>query len=97
MKNETILRGSLVLTILGSLWMMVMWNNDIIVITKQKNTIDSLILKNNYLTYQNDSLRDENFIKGVDNGRDELTWEFVKEKFPNVYNNAMNYKSHETE
>ncbi len=90
MKNETILRASLVLSILTLLWVTLMWNNDIIVMGNQKNTIDSL--KN-----RSDSLYDENFIKSVELGRDELTWEYVKEKFPNVYNNAMNYKSHETE
>jgi hypothetical protein len=52
MKNETVLRGSLVLTLLGSLWMMVMWNNDIIVVNNQRKTIDSL-------SYQNDSLKNE--------------------------------------
>jgi hypothetical protein len=46
---------------------------------------------------QIDSLKDENFILNVELGRDELTWDYVKEKFPNVYNNAMNFKSHETE
>ncbi len=46
---------------------------------------------------QIDSLRDENFILNVELGRNDLTWEYVKEKFPNVYNNAMNFKSHETE
>jgi len=90
MKNETILRGCLVLSILILLWVTVMWNNDIIVMGNQKNTIDSL--KN-----RSDSLYDENFIKSVEMGRDELTWEYVKEKFPNVYNDAMKYKSHETE
>ena len=90
MKNETILRASLVLSILTLLWVTVMWNNDIIFINNQKNTIDSL-------RNRSDSLYDENFIKSVELGRDELTWEYVKEKFPNVYNNAMNYKSHETE
>jgi hypothetical protein len=90
MKNETILRASLVLSIIILLWVTVMWNNDIIVMSNQKNTIDSL--KN-----RSDSLYDENFIKSVDIGRDELTWEYVKEKFPNVYNDAMKYKSHETE
>ena len=38
-----------------------------------------------------DSLYDENFIKSVEIGRNDLTWEYVKEKFPNVYNNAMNF------
>jgi hypothetical protein len=46
---------------------------------------------------QIDSLRDENFILNVELGRNDLTWEYVKEKFPNVYDNAMNFKSHETE
>jgi hypothetical protein len=90
MKNETILRGCLVLSILILLWETVMWNNNIMIVNNQKNTIDSL--KN-----RSDSLYDENFIKSVEMGRDELTWEYVKEKFPNVYNDAMKYKSHETE
>ena len=90
MKNETILRFGFVVSILLLLWVTVMWNNDITVINDQKNTIDSL--KN-----RSDSLYDENFIKSVELGRDELTWEYVKEKFPNVYNDAMKYKSHETE
>jgi hypothetical protein len=90
MKNETILRGCLVLSSLILLWETVMWNNDIMIVNNQKNTIDSL--KN-----RSDSLYDENFIKSVEMGRDELTWEYVKEKFPNVYNDAMKYKSHETE
>jgi hypothetical protein len=90
MKNETILRGCLVLSILILLWETVMWNNNIMIVNNQKNTIDSL--KN-----RSDSLYDENFIKSVETGRDELTWEYVKEKFPKVYNDAMKYKSHETE
>jgi hypothetical protein len=90
MKNETILRGCLVLSIIILLWETVMWNNNIMIVNNQKNTIDSL--KN-----RSDSLYDENFIKSVEMGRDELTWEYVKEKFPNVYNDAMKYKSHETE
>ena len=90
MKSETILKATLVLSLLFLLWETVMWNNDIMVINTQKNTIDSL--KN-----RSDSLYDENFIKSVEMGRDELTWEYVKEKFPKVYNDAMKYKSHETE
>jgi hypothetical protein len=90
MKNETILRASLVLSIILLLWVTVMWNNDIVVMGNQKNTIDSL--KN-----RSDSLYDENFIKSVEMGRDELTWEYLKENHPNVYNNAINFKSHETE
>ncbi len=97
MKNETILRACLVLSILILLWVTVMWNNDIIVIGNQKNTIDSLTLKNNNLTYQKDSLKDEIFILKVELGRNDLTFEYLKENFPNVYNNVINFRSHETE
>jgi hypothetical protein len=61
--------------------------------TTLKLTQDTLFTVRN----GSDSLYEENFIKSVDINRDELTWDYVKEKFPNVYNNAMNYKSHETE
>jgi hypothetical protein len=90
MKSETILKATLVLSLLILLWETVMWNNDIMVINTQKNTIDSL--KN-----ISDSLYDENFIKSVEMGRDELTFEYLKENFPNVYNNVINFRSHETE
>jgi len=90
MKIETKLKIGFVFLVLTSLWLTVMWNNSIMTVNQQKNTIDSL--KN-----RSDSLYDENFIKSVEMGRDELTWEYVKEKFPNVYNDAMKYKSHETE
>jgi hypothetical protein len=90
MKNETKLKIGFVFSVLTSLWLTVMWNNSIMTVNEQKNTIDSL--KN-----ISDSLYDENFIKSVEMGRDELTWEYLKENFPNVYNNAINFKSHETE
>jgi hypothetical protein len=61
--------------------------------TTLKLTQDTLSTVRN----RSDSLYEENFIKSVELGRDELTWEYVKEKFPNVYNDAMKYKSHETE
>lgn len=90
MKKERVLKFGFLVSILLLLWVAIMWNKDIIVIDNQKNTID-------ILTNRSDSLYDENFLKSVELGRDELTWEYVKEKYPNVYNNAMNYKSHETE
>lgn len=90
MKNETKLKIGFVFSVLTSLWLTVMWNNSIMTVNQQKNTIDSL--KN-----RSDSLKDENFILNVELGRNDLTWEYVKEKFPNVYNDAMKYKSHETE
>lgn len=90
MKTEIILRASLVSSILILLWVTIMWNNDIIVMGNQKNTIDRL-------TFERDSLRDENFILNVELGRNDLTWEYLNENFPNVYNNVMNFKLHETE
>lgn len=90
MKKERVLKFGFLVSILLLLWVAIMWNKDIIVIDNQKNTID-------ILTNRSDSLYDENFLKSVELGRDELTWEYVKEKFPNAYNNAMNYKSNETE
>ena len=54
-------------------------------------------LQNDSIKIKYDSLRDEHFILNVELGRDKLTWEYLKENFLNVYNNAMKYKSHETE
>ena len=87
MKNETILRGLLVFVLLGFFIMTFEYFEKDRVYQELK--VSSSI--------QIDSLRDENFILNVELGRDELTWEYVKEKFPNVYNNAMNFRSHETE
>jgi hypothetical protein len=92
------LRLTIVLIALGSLGGFSMMNRGFI--TERKILTDSLNyykLQIETLNNRVDSLHDENFIKSVDIGRDELTWEYVKEKFPSVYNNAMNYKSHETE
>jgi hypothetical protein len=87
MKNETILRGILAFVLLSFIIMTFGYFEKDRVYQELK--VSSSI--------QIDSLRDENFILNVELGRDELTWEYVKEKFPNVYNNAMNFKSHETE
>lgn len=97
MTTETKLRAGMVISVLLLLWTTVMWNNDITTINSQKNTIDDLNKSFDSVLYLKDSLYDENFIKSVELGRDELTWEYVKEKFPSVYNNAMNFRSHETE
>jgi len=97
MTTETKLRLGMVISLLLLLWTTVMLNNDITTIKSQKNTIDDLNKSFDSVLYLKDSLYDENFIKSVELGRDELTWEYVKEKFPSVYNNAMNFRSHETE
>jgi hypothetical protein len=97
MTTETKLRLGMVISVLLLLWTTVMWNNDITTINSQKNAIDDLNKSFDSVLYLKDSLYDENFIKSVELGRDELTWDYVKEKFPSVYNNAMNFRSHETE
>ena len=62
MTTETRLRAGFVVSILTSLWLIVMWNNSIVTVKEQKATIDSL-------TNISDSLRDESFIHFVEAGR----------------------------
>jgi hypothetical protein len=97
MKNETLFRGGIAMSLLSCIILMFFF-------AESQRKLDesevSLKLTQDILsTVRNrcDSLYDENFFKSVELGRDELTWEYVKEKFPNVYNDAMKYKSHETE
>jgi hypothetical protein len=94
MKNETILRGLLVFVLLGCFIMTFEYFEKDRVYQELKASTSKQMDSLRNIT---DSLYDENFIKSVDIGRNDLTWEYVKEKFPNVYNNAMNFKSHETE
>ena len=97
MKNETLFRGGIAMSLLACTIFMFFFMEsqrklDEIQVSL-KLTQDTLSTVRN----RSDSLYEENFIKSVELGRDELTWEYVKEKFPNVYNDAMKYKSHETE
>ena len=84
MTTETKLRLGMVISVLLLLWTTVMWNNDITTIKSQKNTIDDLNKSFDSVLYLKDSLYDENFIKSVELGRDELTWEYVKEYVSSV-------------
>ena len=97
MKNETLLRGGIAMSLLTCTILLFFFAESQRKLDDSQITLkltrDTLLIERNKC----DSLYDENFIKSVDIGRDELTWEYVKEKFPSVYNNAMNYKSHETE
>lgn len=90
MKTETILRASVVISILLFLWTTLMWQNSISVVQSQKTTIDSLITLS-------DSLRDEDFIKSVELGRHELTREYFFDKHKNLQLEYENYLNHETE
>ena len=67
-----------------------MWNNDIITINTQKQTIDSL-------SKANDSLHDELFIKSTEVGRYELSVEHLKEVNPKAAKELTDYLEHETE
>ena len=90
MKIETTLRAGLVLSILTLLWSIVMWNNSIITVKEQKNTIDSL-------TNLSDSLYDESFQNSIEAGRYEATLEIYKEKNPKAVNEIEEIKNTQTE
>ena len=90
MTTETKLRGGLVLIILVLLWSTVMWNNDIITIKNQKQTIDSL-------THENDSIRDESFIHFVEASRYEMALEIYKDKNPKAVEEIELIKTTQTE
>jgi hypothetical protein len=97
MKTETLLRGGVAMSLLTCTILMFFLAESQRKLDESQTTLkltqDALSIEK----IKSDSLYEENFIKSVDINRDELTWDYVKEKFPNVYNNAMNYKSHETE
>ena len=90
MTTETKLRGGLVLIILVLLWSTVMWNNDIITIKNQQQTIDSL-------TNISDSLRDESFIYFVEASRYEMALEIYKDKNPKAVEEIELIKTTQTE
>jgi hypothetical protein len=90
MTTETKLRGGLVLIILVLLWSTAMWNNDIITIKNQQQTIDSL-------TNISDSLRDESFIHFVESSRYEMALEIYKDKNPKAVEEIELIKTTQTE
>jgi hypothetical protein len=90
MTTETRLKSAFVLSILTSLWLTVMWNNSIITVKEQKNTIDSL-------TNLSDSLRDESFIHFTEAGRYEIALEIYKDKNPKAVEEIELIKTTQTE
>ena len=90
MKIETTLRAGLVSSILTLLWSIVMWNNSIITVKEQKNTIDSL-------TNLSDSLYDESFQNSIEAGRYDAALEIYKEKNPKAVNEIEEIKNTQTE
>ena len=90
MTTETKLKSAFVLSILTSLWLIVMWNNSVITVKEQKNTIDSL-------TNISDSLRDESFIHFVEASRYEMALEIYKDKNPKAVEEIELIKITQTE
>ena len=90
MTTETRMKTAFVLSILTSLWLIVMWNNSVITVKEQKQTIDSL-------TNISDSLRDESFIHFVESGRYEMALEIYREKNPKAVEEIELIKTTQTE
>jgi hypothetical protein len=90
MTTETRLKSAFVLSVLTSLWLIVMWSNSVITVKEQKATIDSL-------TNISDSLRDESFIHFVEAGRYEMALEIYKDKNPKAVEEIELIKTTQTE
>jgi hypothetical protein len=90
MTTETRLRAGFVVSILTSLWLIVMWNNSIITVNQQKNKIDSL-------TNISDSLHDESFIHFTEASRYEIALEIYKDINPKAVEEIELIKTTQTE
>jgi hypothetical protein len=90
MTTETRFKTAFVLSILTSLWLIVMWNNSIITVNQQKQTIDSL-------TNVSDSLRNESFVNSIESTRYEVALEIYKEKNPKAVEEIELIKTTQTE
>ena len=90
MTTETRLKTAFVISILTSLWLIVMWNNSIATVKEQKATIDSL-------ANISDSLRDESFIHFVEASRYEIALEIYKDKNPKAVEEIELIKTTQTE
>jgi hypothetical protein len=69
----------------------------LVVLNKTDMEMKQLVLKNQKLQNECDSLRDELFIEKVDVGRHELTREDILSKYPNVKKEYEKYYEHQTE
>lgn len=97
MTDETKLRGGIVVSILILLWSTVMWNNDILTIKSQKQTIDSLTKTIDIISIERDSLYEEHFISEVMNGRYELSLEHLESVNPKASKEFTDFMYNETE
>jgi len=90
MTIENRIKSAFVLSVLTSLWLIVMWNNSVITVKEQKATIDSL-------TNVSDSLRDESFIHFVEASRYEIALEIYKDINPKAVEEIELIKTTQTE
>jgi hypothetical protein len=90
MTTETRIKSAFVLSVLTSLWLIVMWSNSVITVKEQKIAIDSL-------TNISDSLRDESFIHFVEAGRYEMALEIYRDKNPKAVEEIELIKITQTE
>lgn len=106
MKNETILRGSLVFALLMLIFMTFEFfqkdamYDELKVSTSHKITkksYDSLLNENKILINTNDSVRSELFVKQTIIMRYDMGLDFLKEMRPNEYNLIMNFINTQTE
>ena len=94
MKNETVLRGSLVACLLGLIILQFFYFENVRKFDEYKVTTTKQI---DSLTNLSDSLRDEQFNSSVEIGRHELTREEMFNRFPNLEKQYNSYYEHETE
>jgi hypothetical protein len=90
MTTETKLRAGLVISILTTLWLTVMWNNEIIIYKTQESKIDSL-------TNLVDSLYHESFVNSIEASRYEIALEIYKDKNPKAVEEIELIKTTQTE
>ena len=90
MTTETNLRAGLVISILTTLWLTVMWNNEIIIYKTQESKIDSL-------TNLVDSLYHESFVNSIESNRYQIALEIYREKNPEAVDEIELIKTTQTE
>ena len=90
MTTETKLRAGLAISILTTLWLTVMWNNEIIIYKTQESKIDSL-------TNLVDSLYHESFVNSIESNRYQIALEIYREKNPEAVDEIELIKTTQTE
>jgi hypothetical protein len=90
MTTETRIKSAFVLSVLTSLWSIVMWSNSVITVKEQKIAIDSL-------TNISDSLFHESFQNSIEAMRYEASLEIYREKNPKAVEEIELIKTTQTE